>query len=327
MTETPRFILHIGSNKTGTSSIQTMLHTNREALEKAGWNYPDFHLDYFAHHKLAYSIGNRNKLALPEGWQNSFCQAIADPQQRYIISSELFFRLVPPAAAAQFFPPEQTRVVLYLRDHLSYMTSWYAQAIQERNLIASFTDYVQIFNQPYMQFLAEWDAVYGPDRVIVRPFKRDKLVGGDVRRDFLKILDDIDSSDFDLPETDSNLTISGNLLFFKRILNNYMTAEEATASLITDEIGAFAELKESFRGRFSVSCDDAFMVKHLFSEDTQHLARRGISFGQVPAEIIGNPLPDFETIADDFRLIKRKSIETDKAFLLYAKRWQDWHAL
>lgn len=327
MTDAPTFVLHIGSNKTGTSSIQSMLQANRSVLNAAGWDYPDFHQEYFAHHKLAYSIGGRTALALPDGWEDEFRQAVADTGMRYIFSSELFFRLVPPAAAAVFFPPEQTRIVLYLRDHLSYMTSWYAQAIQERNLIASFTDYVQIFQQPYMQFLAEWDAVYGRDRVTVRPFDRKELIGGDVRTDFLSQLDGVDPAALELLEADSNLTISGNLLFFKRLLNNYMTDAESRAYPITDEIGAFAELRETFRGRFSVSRDDVFMVRHLFREDVRDLSQRGVDFGPPPDEIVGNPLPNFDTVTEEFRYIKNKALETDKKFLLYANRWQDWHAL
>ena len=38
--------LHIGTPKTGTSAIQLFLVTNREALEKKGWTYPDFGFVY-----------------------------------------------------------------------------------------------------------------------------------------------------------------------------------------------------------------------------------------------------------------------------------------
>ncbi len=58
---------------------------------------------------------------------------MADPQMRFIFSSELFFRIVSPAATAQFFPPDQTQIILYIRDPLSYMMSWYAQAIRFRD--------------------------------------------------------------------------------------------------------------------------------------------------------------------------------------------------
>ncbi|MGR3375000.1 MAG: hypothetical protein ACU0D1_19550 [Pseudooceanicola nanhaiensis] len=320
-----RFVLHIGANKTGTSSIQRMLFENRAALEEAGWCYPDFELMHMAHHRLAYSIAEDPYFSLGEGWKARFRQAVADRDRRYVISSELFFRVVPPLRVARFFPPEETQVVLYLRDHLSYMMSWYAQAVQERNLTASFSDYVQIFQQPFSGFLHRWENAYGAENIRIRPFLRDQLVGQDSRRDFLEVLDGVDPDHLALGASDSNLTISGNLLFFKKILNNYMTFEEATSPPITDEIGAFAEVAEGFRGRFRAGREETAMVKRVFGGDIRKLAEKGVVFPPMPEEVAGNPVPNLDTLKDDIRLIKRIATETDKVFLRYAARWQDWH--
>ena len=148
---TARFLLHIGANKTGTSSIQRMLVDNTQALSNAGWFYPDFHLQHCAHHALAYALAGHPTRGLAEGWRGAFKQATADPEHRHIISSELFFRNVPPQAAAQLFPPGETQIVLYLREHLGYLASWYAQAVQERNLTAGFDDYIRLFPQGFCQ--------------------------------------------------------------------------------------------------------------------------------------------------------------------------------
>lgn len=37
-----KLILHIGTQKTGTSSLQTFLTKNRKILDKYGWSYPEF---------------------------------------------------------------------------------------------------------------------------------------------------------------------------------------------------------------------------------------------------------------------------------------------
>ena len=327
MSEPVKFLLHIGANKTGTSSIQTMLANSGAALAKAGWIYPDFHRSYGAHHALAFSVRQHPRLSLPEGWQADFARLTAPDDQRFIFSSELFFRVVPPAWTAQYFPPGRTRVVLYLRDHLGYMMSWYAQAIQERNLTASFQDYVRVWSRPLSSYLAPWEQVYGRGNVVLRTFSRATLAGGDVRRDFIDLIEGADPADFDLSAADSNLSISGNLLFFKKLLNNYMTDAESEAYPIPDEFGAFAELKESFRGRFAASAEDVEVVRQTFAADREELLQRGLQFDPMPETVPGLAVPDYETLTQDIRLIKKVAVETQKHFLTYAARWQDWHSL
>lgn len=327
-----KFVLHIGANKTGTSSIQNMLARNPEGLAAAGWTYPDFHLLHQAHHKLAYSISGRLGLGIGGDWQAAFAALTADKDQRFIFSSELFFRTVPPARVAQLFPPEQTHVILYLRDHLSYMASWYAQAIQERNLIAGFAEYVQAFPQPLSGYLKAWEDVYGAERITLRNFQRRALFMQDSRLDFIRCLDAVEQdghigNTLTLPDEISNLSISGNLLFFKRILNNYMSLKEASAAPIPDEFGAFAAVKDSFQGKFKIPASDVKLVQKIFADDITALERRGLSLGPVPEEVDGHSVPDYADLHDDVRLIKRIALETNKHFMKYADRWLDWHAL
>ena len=321
-----RFLLHIGANKTGTSSIQTMLAENPEPLAAAGWRYPDFHRSYGAHHALAYSIGGLGR-GLRHDWESELRALLADRETRFVFSSELFLRLVDPEHVARFFPPGETLVVVYLRDHLSYMMSWYAQAVQERNVTASFEDYVQLFSAPLSGFLARWDAVYGRANVELRLFDRATLADGDVRRDFAQFIDGLDPGTLEWPEKESNPSISGNLLFFKRLLNNYMTREEAEGPPIPDEFGAYADVKPTFRGKFRVTAREATMVRRVFADDIRALRRRGLPLGRLPESVDGLQVPDFATLRTDTQDIKRIAEKTGKAFLTYAERWQDWHAL
>ena len=320
----PRFLLHIGANKTGTSSIQRMLALNGPALARAGWIYPDIHLQHCAHHALAYALARHPTRGLPAGWRGAFAKATADPAQRVVISSELFFRNVPPEAAATLFPPDQTRIVLYLREHLSYLASWYAQAVQERNLTAGFDDYIRLFPQPFDTFLKRWEAVYGADRITLRPFRRDAFPSGDIRQDFLTQMGGIDG--IAMPEADSNLTISGNLLFFKRMLNHVMSYDEAHAHPIPDEFGAYAELTETFRGRFETGPETAALVAHLFARDRAALLARGLDLGPVPERVAGLPCPNLDTLHSEVALIAQVAQETGKAFLPYAQRLPVWPA-
>ena len=304
-----------------------MLAHNAPALAKAGWVYPDFHRKLTAHHALALAMKGHAGAGLPEGWRGELARLTAPPDARFIFSSELYFRLVPPAKVARFFPPGQTRVVLYLRDHLSYMLSWYAQAVQGRNVTCSFEDYVRIFRQPLARYLAAWERVYGRDNLALRTFSRATLAGGDVRRDFIGLIEGADPADFDLSAADSNLSLSGNLLFFKKLLNNYMTAEEARTHPIPEEFGALVRLKESFRGRFAATKAEVEVVRQLFAADREDLLQRGLQFEPMPEAVAGHASPDLDTLTEDMRLIKQVAVKTRKQFLTYADRWQDWHSL
>lgn len=316
----PRFLLHIGANKTGTSSIQTMLAGNAAALARGGWIYPGFHLEQGAHHRLAYALAGHPSRGLEGDWRAAFARATADPQARYVISSELFFRNVDPRAVAALLPPGQTRVLLYLRDHMSYMMSWYAQAVQERNLTAGFEDYLRLFPQPFEGFLRRWEAVY-PD-VVLRPFRRDAFPGGDIRADVLRFLPGV--TGMALAGTESNPTISGNLLFFKRLLNHVMSYEEAHGAPVPDEFGAYAGLRESFRGRFAAGPEAAALVRRIFGADRAALEARGLDMGPESGPVAGHACPDFETLQEDVALIARIARETGKAFLPYARRLPNW---
>lgn len=300
-----------------------MLLENRAALQIAGWDYPEFHLLHMAHHPLAYSISGHKTWGLPSGWEEAFSTLLAR-SDRLIFSSELFFRTVRPQDVARFFPPAETVVVLYLREHLAYMMSWYAQAIQERNLTACFADYLRLFSQSFTSYLAAWEAVYGAENIHIRVFDRSMLKGGDARVDFLQFIEGLDAETVVMPNEVSNISISGNLLFFKAVLNHYMTREEAMTPPITDEFGAFAAVKESFNGKFRVSEEEASLARALFQPDIDMLAARNLVFPEMPRLVEGHLYPDFDTLQEDVSLIKEIAIKTDKKFLKFMARWQNW---
>ena len=51
-----RYVLHIGTNKTGTSTLQDYLGTQRPELLSLGIWYPEIGSFPYAHHDLAYAI-------------------------------------------------------------------------------------------------------------------------------------------------------------------------------------------------------------------------------------------------------------------------------
>lgn len=94
-----RVIIHAGFHKSGTTALQESLYRNRDLLDKKGIHYFDFGRK--AHHRLAWSISNRNwgwknrgaEHVSPKLWKKSAKRIAKSKYETIIISSEFFSEL------------------------------------------------------------------------------------------------------------------------------------------------------------------------------------------------------------------------------------------
>ena len=223
-----QLILHVGSNKTGSSSIQSFLSLSYLGLVSAGVLYPMTARDALfgtAHHPLQSHL-SRNDSA-------SLCKAINqihDEMEAYscevcILSSESFW---PGQDGVDLGPLIQSFddvvIVAYVRDSLSYYTSWWQQNIVQYGATSGFEEYVYS-----CRGFTTVDALrvlksYQSDKVDVRIrlFKGGGHAshGWDVLRDFLDLV--VQCHGFrpvyrgGLAE---NVSICGNLLYFRVLLS------------------------------------------------------------------------------------------------------------
>lgn len=126
-----RCIIHIGTHKTGSTSLQRYLHANRQQLESAGVIYPVTATE-IAHHALFRDIGGR-----AAGSDTTDLAALSDRLKKSdadvaIISSELFSTLDDAQLTAKLaqavtdggFAPE---AVLFVRPQHLLFNSMYTQ--------------------------------------------------------------------------------------------------------------------------------------------------------------------------------------------------------
>src|SRR5205085_4173050 len=73
----------------------------------------------------------------------------------------------------------------------------------------------------YEMMLCPWAEVFGEENLIVRIYDRKTLIGGDVIKDFLSILNYEPGPDFKLPDN-LNLRLDGDTLQFLREINKYV---------------------------------------------------------------------------------------------------------
>jgi len=177
--------VHIGYPKTGTTSIQSFLSTNAEALLRGGHVLRDL-----SHANLAYELVGDERFDPARGsWADLVEMIRRDPGAHYIVSAELLHRVDADkcAALARLLSGVDTRVVAYLRHQAELIQGLYLQAVRARQKPLPFDDYYRYQIQEegwyaYYNNLVKWQDV---GALSVRVFEKGALLGDDVVTDFL----------------------------------------------------------------------------------------------------------------------------------------------
>lgn len=167
------------------------------------------------------------------------------------------FQNASPELMALLYPPENTTIVLYLREQLSYLLSAYAQSVQGLHQTTEpLSEYADFFDLSYLKRVDDWVRIYGRDRLVLRIYERERFPGGDVRLDFLQALQITDHEGFDFSKADANPSISGTLLEFKRVVNKVSPLPPGDLlGLMYPLTRQLALEHASFRGGISVDDD------------------------------------------------------------------------
>jgi hypothetical protein len=186
----PRFYLHIGTNKTGTSAIQCFLNLHRNALKGRKLLYPVTGCSGESHYELSRALGFSHEKKLDEREQAKILQTLCAQlssemeragAQKLVISSEFFVLPGDVSKVRSFLGPYDVSVVVYFRRHDSWWESAYAQAVKtvsnppwDRG-IEAFIDWQKRFNPDfgdYRGLLDRWEKDFGKGNILVRPYER-----------------------------------------------------------------------------------------------------------------------------------------------------------
>jgi hypothetical protein len=225
------FIIHIGRHKTGSTALQLFLNRNRDALLSNGFFFPsplELHADlavqfmYEQGTELPPDVAHRFPWigGKDEAPYDNVKKQIAEKENTTVILSCEGFCNVNPEVVAKYFPIQRTKVIVYIREQLDYMLSAYAQAIQETKRTYSFSEFEQNEFLDYLVFLNQWRNCFS-DNLEVRIYERDCLIGGEIRSDFLEVLNIAERAKFIFPNIHANPSIGGPLLQFKLLLNQH----------------------------------------------------------------------------------------------------------
>lgn len=234
--------LHIGTFKTGTTSIQRYLNDNRDSLKRAGVLFPTSIFGSGGQFELPSSLMRefssfwvntwpKLEMSAEDAWSRIFREISKSDANKIIISSENFCDLLHHGAREakdeyakvlrKFFTGYEVKVICYLRNLDVYLQSMYGEIIKLR-ASNGFLDFVEdniarnnVHCNPIL-FLDYYAELFGKDNLIVKKYDRKELCNGDVVCDFLNIIGIKKQENYTL---EINKSIPSELMELKRIFN------------------------------------------------------------------------------------------------------------
>lgn len=242
--------LHIGTSKTGTTTIQTYCGINREQLKSKGVLFPimPYHYDRITENRnghflyaMIYENGVRNKEKEKQVLKQEL-DYIVDCFKDYdnvLLSEEsIWWATATRRKGLWKYLQEhsqqnnyQVKIIVYLRRQDQFMMSRYNQIIKTDTGGGTqrFYEYFKDMNGKYkcvMNYRQRLDYMakfFPKENIVVKRFDRSYFYNGDLNADFLHILGvEIDGTFAELPK-DENLGISVQSGELKRVLNRLGT--------------------------------------------------------------------------------------------------------
>lgn len=213
--------LHIGTHKTGTTTIQKFLSRNRQNLLSKRVLYPSSPV---SHHDLLQNKGKDKPWGLNfDAWEYLLKEIKSEKPDKAVISSENFSRLYfeDVSKVRDYMSEFRPKIIVYLRRQDEYFASLYCQAIKTAHHWDSVKKHI-LDNKAYADYykiLEPWKKAFGKENIIVRVYEKEQLPEG-LLNDFLQSINlDAHKLDFKKGQS-SNISPSIKKIKIIRLLNN-----------------------------------------------------------------------------------------------------------
>ncbi|MCC5974951.1 MAG: hypothetical protein JJT81_12980 [Rubellimicrobium sp.] len=311
-------ILHIGSEKTGTTAIQRAAWRNRALLTSHGLALSEaagrlnnrkfaayfqpptterlYDKGFYDDHKL---VTEADRQAFFRGYEDELAREfdrIAQSGRSLLLSSEFFHsRLTTPEAIGAMKHlldrhADSYRVIVYLREQSSLARSFYSTLIKGGRT----TDFAEFLptvrpGDPYFDpvvALRPWREVFGSEALEIRLFLRDRLKGGDILQDFFGIVaPDLDTAPLPRLPKDANTALGAAALAIGRRINEAFPRYDAQGNICPTRKALMAALMSSELAQLGgTAFPEAAAIHALFDETNRRFAAEYL--GQD-----GNPFP------------------------------------
>jgi hypothetical protein len=238
--------LHIGTPKTGTTSIQGYLASNEEQLYAEGYLLPKVSRNNHNsnHIKLTnYALNEDRSIQIRVICKTNTKKEVLEFREQFyqklraeikefsgdyvILSNEHCYRSLTNHAEISRLKDlfdglaDQIKVIVYLREQSDMLCSRYSTELKNNNTnkikkIESFRDFDFL---DYNQRLKAWEEVFGIENITLKIFDRGKLYQGDVISDFCNTLN---MPRYDYQPVFLNTSLNAKQAEFLRIINTHI---------------------------------------------------------------------------------------------------------
>lgn len=238
-------ILHIGTEKTGTTSVQNFFRTNRDKLAKRGILYPlaPGQRNHTGLAAAAQEVSKRDPLRKTAGLKTDEHvrkfrgklladlerEANARPFKLAVMSNEhCSSRLLEDEEVvwlrdklAKLF--SKIRIVVYLRRQDDFLLSTYSTSVKSGGMqpLALPTERKVQIRYDHWDLLSRWERVFGRENIVCRRFEKSALKNGDIVDDFLDAVGIDPAPVYEKPEN-VNESLDGQSLEYLRLFNKFV---------------------------------------------------------------------------------------------------------
>lgn len=238
--------LHIGTPKTGTTSLQHFIYENQKVFEEKGFLYPSlpFRFDRIdpirnAHFLIARCYTPDKKIDKIEE-DRYFRQGmdiimnLFKKTDNILLSDEAIWNMVFKKDKGDLWKKLKkeaekndftVKIIVYLRRQDTLANSWWNQRIKRGKMIYSTTKWEDFVENPdrialdYYEPLSMIKSFFGQENMIVRRFGKQYFKNGSIYEDYLECFGLSLSKKFVVTQNDRNLALLGNGHEIKRVLN------------------------------------------------------------------------------------------------------------
>jgi hypothetical protein len=333
--------LHIGTEKTGTTSVQRFFKVNREMLARNLVLYPETpgrsnHTGLAAaaqsiakHGPLRRSLGLRTEeqaLAHRAQLIEGLAREVAErPYKLAVMSGEHCSSRLLDDEEVRWLRDEMSRffdrihIIIYIRRQDDYLLSTYSTSIKSGSTAALSLPPERAIENRYDHWdvLERWSRVFGRQNVTCRRFERKALKNGDIVDDILGVIGLDPGLPYKRPE-DVNEALDAESLEFLRLMNKYIPRfVKGKINPARDNlVPLLARVSSGPLVTLSTAELDKFMA--LFEESNRKVALE--YFGGI-REDSDNPL--FEPRSDRRTRTERADLTVERAVELCAWLWQE----
>jgi hypothetical protein len=294
--------LHIGTEKTGTTSIQRFLFNNKKILHEIGYHFiqsaghinnrclPSYGMDDKKHDDffLIRQIDTINKKKTFREKTKSELEdeinSLPDSIHSIIISSEHFHSRTNTIEEIQrvkdlIYPfYDSIKIICYLREQSALCSSSYSTDIKAGR-DSSFVKYSESCNTEnvfynYEKMLYNWSILFGIDNVCVRTFDKDKLINKNIIHDFSSQLNINKLNALNTEHEKSNVSLNHLGEILGRAINKVIPKYDTSGVIDKRRNRAIASLSDHFQGTgFSFNSEQSKKIFKEFQASNREVSR------------------------------------------------------